>query len=113
MISLPSFYADEDTMTNIITLDVDGRKLSSAKKEKDKLIFGPIPMEKNSRINAKLTFHNESPSWTKATNIKNDKTQGYATGTFNFSILIDGLREGFVGENNVLFVKELSVKRED
>lgn len=112
-VSLPSFYADEDTMTNMITLDVDGRKLSSAKKERDKLLFGPISMDKNSRINAKITFHNESPSWTIATNIKNDKTQSYVNGTFNFSILIDGLREGYVGENNVLFVKEISIKRED
>ena len=111
--TLPSFISAENQLSRIIALEVDGKIISSSKIEKGKVVLGPISLEKNTRKKASITIYNESPSWAKEMNVKNDLKEGYSMGTFNFLVLIDGLREGFVGENNILFKKEISIKRDN
>lgn len=113
--ALPPSFSDEndESLGRMVSLKVDSEKKTDFKKVNGNLVCGPIRIAKNNEVEVEIVLLNTAPTWTDSINVVNDKKEGYSHGTFNFKVLVDGLREGFVGNNSIFFKGNVTIKREN
>ena len=113
--ALPPSFSDEndESLGRMVSLKVDSEKKTDFKKVNGNLVCGPIRIAKNNEVEVEIVLLNTAPTWTDSINVVNDKKEGYSHGTFNFKVLVDGLREGFVGNNSIFFKGNVTIKRDN
>lgn len=113
--ALPPSFSDEndESLSRMVSLKVDGEKNTNFKKVNGNLVCGPFRIAKNIEVEVEILLLNTAPVWTDTTNVVNDIKKGYSHGTFNFKVLVDGLRDGYVGNNSIFFEDRVVIKREN
>lgn len=104
--SLPFSLRDAGTLGNAIKLRIEDKQSNvSPKIINDQVVYENIKLN-NMFNHVELEVKNIIPKWAIDINIPNDKVANWDfTGTFNFIVLAEGLKEGFSGNEDYIFKK--------